>query len=107
MKLKALVANSETNANSSFWQLLWRYGFLVICLGLLVNWLLWLFTLPPDYPYDRYGNGVLAGMLLINHVAFAFKWKPSIGSIWCLIAYVCLLFGMFYIFYWSNVLFPK
>ena len=102
INLKTIMGGSSPMLYSP----VYRYGFLILILALLLNWILWLWRLSPSYPYERYGNGIIVGGLLFNHLAFAFNWRPSIGFFVRLIACVWLLFAFFYILYLSKILFP-
>lgn len=88
------------------WNPLFAYGFLVI-LVLLSIWIaqLW-WSAPPSYPYDRYSNLVLMLMLVLNHLAFQFRWPPRVMAALRVLALGWCVFGSFYIFYWSHILFP-
>jgi len=83
-----------------------RYGMLVVCLLLLAVHIQWRLTLPSDYRHDPNGNGVVALMLLFNHLAHNFRWPTSVTIALRLLAWGWLAFGCFYIFYWSHVLYP-
>jgi hypothetical protein len=58
----------------------WRFGFLALILSLLAFDIYWLATLPPAYPYPRYGTIVVGLMLLLNHLAFSFRWSPAVTA---------------------------
>ncbi|MBP7052034.1 MAG: hypothetical protein KBE65_13550 [Phycisphaerae bacterium] len=85
---------------------IWRYGMLALILGLLAWNLHSYFSLPARYRYDSYMNLVVVLMLLFNHLAFAFKWRRSITVALWTVAWSWIVFGLFYIFYWSRVLYP-
>ena len=102
INLRKLIGEVQPMYYSPFY----RYGFLFFAFILILNWLYWLLTLPPNYPYERYGNGIVAGMLLFNHLAFAFKWKPSTGAILQVVAFVWLVLGFLYLIVGTRIFFP-
>ncbi len=84
------------------------YGFLVINLALLAAFICLRVTTPPTsmYSYDRDGNcGVVVLMLLLNHLAFNFRWSTSVTVTLRFLAFGSLGFMMFYIFYLSRILY--
>lgn len=103
ISLNSIFKTSSPLVRSS----VYRYGILVLAVALLVHWGFWLNGLRSDYPYDRYSNGVVALMILLNHLAVAFEWRKSVSFLVRLAALSWLAFGMFYVVYWSHVLFPK
>jgi hypothetical protein len=101
MNVRASLTEPPKEGGSIF-----RYGMLVFSLVLLAVHIHWRLTLPPDYPYDRNGNGVVAVMLLLNTLAYQFRWPTSVTVALRLLAWVWLAFGGFYIAYWSHILYP-
>ncbi|MCX6848444.1 MAG: hypothetical protein NTY98_05955 [Verrucomicrobia bacterium] len=82
------------------------YGFLVFMVLLLLwNVKLW-WSVPPSYPYDRYTNLVVVLMLLLNHLAFQFRWPRWGMIVMRLLALGWCVFGLFYVLYWSPILYP-
>ena len=84
---------------------LFKYVMLVFTLLLLAMDIHWRLTLPPDYRHDPYGNGVVTLMLLLNILAFQFRWPTFITVALRLLALSWLAFGAFYVFYWSHILY--
>jgi hypothetical protein len=85
---------------------LFVYGMLAVILLLLAwNFQVWLST-PPSYPYGRYDNFVVALMLLFNHLAFQFRWPAAVTAALRLLAVGWIVFGLFYLCYWSRILYP-
>jgi hypothetical protein len=84
----------------------YRYGMLLVTVGLLLWHGWWLFTLPPAYPYDRYGGAVVGLMLLLNQLAFAFRWSRTTTIAFRISAWLWLVFGLAYLCYLSDVWFP-
>jgi|GEM_PF-3824723 hypothetical protein len=56
----------------------------------------------PRYPYDRYNNTVVVLMLLLNNLAYQFRWPKPVTVVLRVAAWVWLAFGCFYIFYLSD-----
>ena len=101
MKLRSLLTSPPQLRSPLF-----AYGFLVFFVLLLMwNVQLWR-SVPPSYPYDRYSNLVLMLMVLFGHLAFQFRWPPRVMAALRLLALGWCLFGLFYVLYWSHVLFP-
>ena len=94
MNIRASFTEPPKEGSSAF-----RYGFLAVCLLLLAFHIHWRLGLSPDYPYDRNGNGVVALMLLFNHLAFQFRWNTSVTISLRLLALAWLSFGCFYFLY--------
>lgn len=84
----------------------YRYGMLVLCIGLLLWHVVWLAYLPPGYPYERYNGFVVPLMLLLNHLAFAFRWPRRTTPLLRVGAYLWVIIGCFYVFYVSHIWFP-
>jgi hypothetical protein len=85
---------------------LYRYGMLAYILVMSV-WQIELYlTRPADYEGDPYGGFVCVLMLLFGHLAMAFKWRRGVAiALWVLTS-GWIVFGFFYVFYWSHVLYP-
>jgi hypothetical protein len=101
MNLRAILTEPPKESSSAF-----RYGMLVVFLLLLAFDIRWRIGLSPGYRHDRNGNGVVALMLLFNHLAYQFRWPTSVTAALRLLAWGWLAFGCFYIFYWSHILYP-
>jgi hypothetical protein len=84
-----------------------RYGFLAIIVALFAASILLLITLPASYHSDRYSSLIIGLMLLLNHLAFQFRWPKAMTIVIRVIATLWVLFGFFYMFYLSDVLFPR
>ena len=76
----------------------WKYGFLAVILALLAFNIHWFVTLPSSYPYDKYGNLNISIMLLLDHLAFSFKWPKMVtvtirglACLWILFCFAYLL----------------
>lgn len=102
------VPRDEAASGRSLFDLpAYRVGMLALILGLL-GWNLWnYFHLPPSYPYDRYGNLIVVLMLLLNHLAFSFRWPPVPKRILTVLAIGWLGFGLLYVFRLSALWFPR
>lgn len=84
----------------------YAYGILAVILALLAWNIRWRLNLSPRYPHDRNGTLVLALMLLFNHLAFQFRWPAMMTAALRILALTWVIFGCFYLFYWSHVLYP-
>lgn len=83
------------------------YTMPVILLILLVWYIPWYFSLPPGYDGDPYDMGVVILMLLFNYVdrlASWFKWRAAAAI--HVLNWGWLIFALFYLVYWSRVLYP-
>ena len=78
-----------------------RYGMLAVCILLLALHILWRLNMPADYSGDRNMNGVVALMLLFNHLAFQFRWSTRVTIALRVLAWSWLIFGCYYV---SSVL---
>lgn len=83
-----------------------RWVMLAIILLLLVIHIRWRLTLPPGYRGDRNGNGVIVLAILFNHLAFQFRWPRSVTAVLRVLMWSWLAFTLFYVFYWSHILYP-
>ena len=93
MNIRTIFAEPAKLAPPAF-----RYGMLVVCLLLLAWHIQWRLSLSADYPYERNGNGVVALMLLFNHLAYQFRWSTRVTIALRMLAWSWLAFGCFYIF---------
>ena len=75
-----------------------RFGFLAFVLCLLTFDIYWLATLPSTYPGPRYGNGIVGLMLLLNHLAFFFRWSTAVTLTLRIAAFSWIAFAGFYTF---------
>lgn len=88
--------------------LTYRYGMLILLLGLLAcNILLCLSALHRGNR-NPYGGLIVNLILLFNHLSFVYKGRHR----WVRVAFevlslVWLVFGFLYFFYWSDVLYPQ
>jgi hypothetical protein len=74
-----------------------NYAWLAFILLLLALYIYWLNNLSPDYPGDRYLNGVVGLMLLFNRLAFQFRWPILATVLLRALAFIWLVFGFVYI----------
>lgn len=79
---------------------------LVIIMALLGFNAWWFLNLSPKYPHDPYTNFVVVIMLLLNHLSGQFIFPRRTTIIIRVASWLCLVFGLFYIFYLSRVLYP-
>jgi hypothetical protein len=84
----------------------YRYGALVFILSLLAWEICRKMQLPPRYSGDPYGTGVVLLMLLLNHLAYQFRWPTPVTIAFRVAALGWLVFGSFYIFYLAERLYP-
>ena len=82
----------------------YKYGFLVLIIGLLV----WNITTLLEWRnsgYDQYGNLMIALMLLFNHIAYQFTKRGWLSRVMKTVAWVWLVFGFAYIFwiFWIKI----
>lgn len=82
---------------------LWKYGFLVIVLGLLAFSVINLFG-SRDFGYDQYGGLVIGLMLLFNHIAYGFTTKGWKSIVMKTVACVWMAFGLVYILWLFSTL---
>ena len=73
----------------------YRYGMLVLLLGLLMHHIYWHLTLPPSYHGDPYSLYVVVLMLLFQHMGFVFKWPKQVGVILRVLAYSWTVLAIF------------
>jgi hypothetical protein len=84
----------------------YRYGGLVVIVGLLGWSVALLAHIPPAYPYEHYANLIVGSMMLLNHLAFAFHWSRRITPWFRAAGLLGLISGCFYLFYLSRIWFP-
>jgi hypothetical protein len=77
----------------------YRYGLLVLLLGILAERIQWYISLPPTYEGDRYGGAIVVMALLFNHLACEFKWRFWIRVAFRVLAVGWVIFVGFYFFY--------
>lgn len=56
--------------------------------------------------YDPYGGFIVLLMLLFNSLPSAFQWRRSVAVALGPLSWGWMVFGSFYIFYWSRILYP-
>ena len=79
-----------------------RYGFLVLNCALLAYGLYLLITTPAEYYHgNRYGPVAVGSMLVLNHLAFNFRPRPTVTVALRILSALCTAFGMLYVF-WLN-----
>lgn len=83
-----------------------RNGFLLVILSLMAFKFYWLLTLPPSYPYDRYGGLVVGTMLLLNCIAYGFRWSRHTTVILRILAWMWIIVGFYYLLHLSHIWFP-
>lgn len=84
----------------------YSYGVLVVILWLLAENIRLYLALSPEWPYDRYGGFVVPLTLLFLHLSYQFRWPTFVTVILRVLAYGWVLFGCFYSFYLSRILYP-
>ncbi|RKU13838.1 hypothetical protein C6503_15495 [Candidatus Poribacteria bacterium] len=77
---------------------LWKYGFLVIVLGLLAFSVIDLLR-SRNFGYDQYGGPVIGLVLLFNHIAYYFTTKGWKSVVMKTVAWIWIAFGSIYIFW--------
>jgi len=80
-----------------------RFGFLAFVLLLLAYDIYWRASLSPTYPGPRYGNCIVGLMLLLNHLAFFFRWSPAVTAALRISAFSWISFAGVYIYYALRV----
>ena len=78
-----------------------KFIILLGILALLVYNIASYISLPPDYPKDKYNNLILAIILLLNHLAFAYDFPRRIRLILTVAAVTSLVFGSVKILFFS------
>ena len=99
------ILRYEKHPVCRYGSLVFRYGMLAFILGLLARQIK-ISLMFPTYDGDPYGNYVVSLMLLFNHLVFAFKWPRRVARALWILSWSWLIFGLFYILYLSNVLYP-
>lgn len=80
----------------------YRHGFLLVICGLLA-WAAYSFeTFSPSYRGDRYGNLIIATMLLLNHLAFQYRYSRVTTGTLRIVAVGWLVFACGYVFHLSS-----
>ena len=74
----------------------YRYGMLFVCLALLL-FQVWSFLRFPDTSANRYSGLAIVVMLLLNHVAFAFRWPRRMTIILRIMALGWMIIGFYII----------
>lgn len=82
-----------------------RYGMLAVTLCLLTADIRWYLSLPPDWPYDRYG-GFIAILSMLFTQLLLFRWPTSVTVILRVLTLGWVLFAAFYVFYLVRILYP-
>ena len=83
-----------------------KYGFLAFII-ILVAWNIYRrVNISPSNTGEPNGNLVISLMLLLNHLAFQYEWRESVSRILNILAWAWIVFGLFYIIYWADVLYP-
>ena len=75
-----------------------RYGMLLVLLGLLAADVHWDLNPSPASDPERYMNAAVVFMLLLNHLAFAFKWPFYVTISLRIVAVVSMLCVAVYLF---------
>ena len=82
-----------------------NYAMLAVILLLLAWYIYWRNSLSPDYRGDRYGNAVVVLMLLVNHLAFQFRWPILATVLLRTLAFISLVFACVYIYQLGHISF--
>ena len=94
---------TEMKENTIFSGRIWRHGFLVIILCLLLRNLVHLKDmLKSDYPHDKFSNIIVGLMLLFNHIAFCYTKTGVASKIMKTVAWGWLVLGSIYIFFIAS-----
>jgi hypothetical protein len=75
-----------------------RFGFLGFILLLLAYDIYWWATLPATYVGPRAGNLIVGFLLLLNHLAFFFRWPPAVTAALRITAFSWIAFAGFYLY---------
>jgi hypothetical protein len=102
MNIRALFTEPAKETHPLF-----KYGMLVALLALVAFHIFWRLTLPPDWPHESNGVGIVAVTMLLWHLAMWFRWPVPITIALRVLACVAFAFMLFYTFYWSRVLYPR
>ena len=84
----------------------YRYGMLFVGLALL-SVQVWLFLRFPPTSANRYSGFVVVVMLLLNHVAFAFRWPRRMTIILRITALVSMIIGLFIVLHKTYLTFTR
>lgn len=95
----ALAVSSSLTAPAQQLGPLERYGIPLAAVGMILMFLhpWWAYGLPPFYSGERRMGLIVPAMLLLSHLADAFKWPRLTAVIVRLIAWVGLLGSLFYL----------
>ncbi len=77
----------------------YRYGMLVVVLGLLAGWFRLYCTTSPASSSVPYVLLVVILSLLFSHLAYSFRWPPSITVVLRTLCWSWSVFSVFYILY--------
>jgi len=91
--------NQEQQKPQKLSAVLWKHGFLVVILCLLVyNITTLVDNLRSGYSGEKYTNIVIVLMLLLNHVAFSYATSGRWSKIMKRLAYAWVIIGCIYVF---------
>lgn len=76
-----------------------RYGFLVLICALFSYGFYLLVTTPPSYHGNRYAPVVTSFALLLNHLAFNFRPRPSVTLVLRILSLTWLTGCLLYVFW--------
>jgi hypothetical protein len=83
-----------------------RYVQLALALALLAGAIYLRLRVPATYRGDPNGNCVVALILVLNVLAWQFRWQTRLVAGLRLLSWGGAIFVFFYVFYWSRVLYP-
>jgi hypothetical protein len=101
MTLRSYLIDPPKQASAAY-----RYGLLLVWIALVAGGIYTQIKFRPAFPADRHGILIIAAMMLLNHLAFQFRYPPAATLTLRILAILGTLFGCYYIFYLSRVLFP-
>ena len=91
--------NQEQQKQQKLSSTLWKHGFLIVILCLLVKSIYVLVgNLRASYSGEKYVNMVIVLMLLLNHIAFSYATSGWWSKIIKVIAYTWVIIGGIYVF---------
>lgn len=79
---------------------------LVVFLGIFGYYVHWLANVPPHYPYDRYGLGILTVSLVLNHLTFSFRWSRRTSRVMRVFSFGGLALAVIWLVWLGPHLFP-
>jgi hypothetical protein len=85
----------------------WRFGMLAVCFAILGIEIYVRSQRSPSSSGDPNTGMVLPLMLLLNHLAYCFRWSTPVAVAFRIAAWAWIIFGSFYSFYWSPRLYPE